>query len=120
MRGGQPWRTNRSRVLRSKETSAEAQMWAELRDRRLNGLKFVRQMPVGPYFTDFACRQKKIIVEVDGGTHSTTDEKAADQKRTAFLKQEGYHVYRVHNSEIYENIDGVMEALSAFVRDTGG
>jgi len=70
MRGAQPWRTNRARVLRSRATSAEDRMWSALRNRRLNGLKFVRQCSIGPYFVDFVCRERKIIVEIDGATHS--------------------------------------------------
>ncbi len=69
MRGPQPWRTNRSRVLRSQPISAEAKLWSRLRNRHLAGLKFVRQAPVEPYFVDFLCREHMVVVEVDGGTH---------------------------------------------------
>ena len=69
MRGPQPWRTNRARVLRSHSTSAEDRIWSALRNRRLNGLKFVRQYSIGPYFVDFVCRERMIIVEIDGATH---------------------------------------------------
>ncbi|HLQ90197.1 MAG TPA: DUF559 domain-containing protein [Xanthobacteraceae bacterium] len=63
MRGEQPWRTNRARVLRSRSTLAEDRIWSELRNRRLNGLKFIRQCSIGPYFADFACRDCMIIVD---------------------------------------------------------
>ena len=56
MRSQQPWRTNRSRVLRSQPISAEVKLWARLRNRQLGGLKFVRQAPVGRYFADFLPR----------------------------------------------------------------
>ena len=68
MRGPQPRRTNRARVLRSRASSAHEKMWSELRDRRLGGLKFVREYPMGPFFADFVCRAEKVIVEIDGGT----------------------------------------------------
>ena len=74
MRGPQPSRTNRARVLRSHSTSAEDRIWSALRNRRLNGLKFVRQYSIGPYFVDFVCRERMIIVEIDGATHSTEQE----------------------------------------------
>ena len=80
MRGPQPWRTNRSRVLRSRTSSAVDKMWSELRNRQLGGLKFVRECPIGPFTVDFACRAEKLIVEIDGGTHSTEGEIAADRR----------------------------------------
>ena len=64
MRRAQPWKTNRARVLRVHETSAEAKLWSALRGRRLDGLKFVRQAPIAPYFVDFLCRERRVIVEV--------------------------------------------------------
>jgi very-short-patch-repair endonuclease len=115
MRRAQPWKVNRARVLRSASTSAEDKVWSELRARRLNGLKFVRQCPIGPYFVDFVCRELKIIVEIDGGTHSTNDEVATDMVRTAYLRNEGYRIFRAHNAEVFENVDGVIETLLAFL-----
>lgn len=115
MRGAQPWRTNRARTLRANETSAEEQLWQALRGRRLKGLKFIRQMPIGPFFADFACRQERIIVEVDGATHVTPGQIAHDTARSEALEQHGYRIYRVRNDEIYENVDGVLESLAAFV-----
>ena len=82
MRGEQPWRTNRSRVLRSRPISAEAKLWLRLRNRQFGGRKFVRQTSIDPYFVDFVCRERKVIVEVDGGTHSTDAEMAHDDRRT--------------------------------------
>jgi very-short-patch-repair endonuclease len=115
MRGPQPWRTNRSRVLRSRPISAEAKMWRALRDRRLNGHKFVRQAPVGSYFVDFLCKERKIVVEIDGGTHGTDREIAGDERRAAALRRLGYHVFRVWNVDVYDNIDRVLDALLAFI-----
>jgi very-short-patch-repair endonuclease len=72
-------------------------------------------MPIGSYFVDFVCREHKVIVEVDGGTHSTEQEIAYDDARTRFLEQSGFVVFRVHNVEIFENVDGVADTLLAFV-----
>ena len=91
-------------------------MWSELRARRLNGLKFVRQCPVGPYFVDFLCRELKVIVEIDGGTHSTAEEIARDEMRSTYLRLQGYRIFRAHNTEVFENIGGVCDTLLAFAR----
>ena len=117
MRGQQPWRTNRSRVLRSQPVSAEAKLWARLRNRQVGGLKFIRQAPIGPYFVDFLCRERKVVVEVDGGTHGTHSEVANDATRTIELRRLGYRVLRAHNSDVYENIDGVLDTLLALIAE---
>ena len=116
MRHSQPWRTNRSRVLRASETSAEAKLWSELRNRNLAGLKFIRQAPAGDYFVDFLCRERKVVVEIDGGTHSTEEELAKDSVRSDVLRSLGYRVFRVSNADVFENLDEVVAALLAFVR----
>jgi very-short-patch-repair endonuclease len=104
--------------LRSRETSAEAKLWTRLRNRRLAGLKFVRQHPMGPYFVDFACRERNIVVEIDGGTHGTSEDLARDEARTAYLNSGGYRVFRAFNGDIYENIDGVLDGLLAFIEQS--
>jgi very-short-patch-repair endonuclease len=63
-------KTAKARTLRQVENEAEEALWFELRGRRLNGFKFVRQLPIGPYFADFACREKRLVVEVDGSQHA--------------------------------------------------
>jgi very-short-patch-repair endonuclease len=103
MRTSQPWQTNRARVLRSVETAAEARIWTELRARRLGGFRFSRQVLILQFYVDFVCREQKVIVEIDGGTHS-----APDKLREAALVALGYRVFRIHNTEVYENLDGVL------------
>ena len=115
MRTSQPWKTQRARVLRTNETSAESVLWSELRNRRLGGLKFVRQAPVGQYFVDFLCRERRVVVEIDGATHGTQVERAADAARTAELNSHGYRIFRVHNEDVFHNLDQVLDALLAFV-----
>ena len=95
-------------------TSAEAVLWAELRDRQLGGLKFVRQAPISGYFVDFLCRERKVIVEIDGGTHSTDEELAADALGSENLRNRGFRVFRVSNADIYEQLDDVLAALMTF------
>ena len=114
MRGPQPWLTNRARVLRSRPTSAEGRLWSALRNRRLAGLKFVRQHSIGPYFADFVCRERMIVVEIDGATHSTDTELADDAQREDYLRAQGYRIFRIANGDVYANLNGVCEALLAF------
>ena len=85
MRGSRIPETRRARVLRRSQTQAEASLWRALRGRGLDGLKFVRQEPIGPYFADFVCRDKRLVVEIDGATHSTDEELRRDSRRTEFL-----------------------------------
>ena len=120
MRGPREQETVRARVLRSDPPGAEARLWAQLRARRLAGFKFVRQAPIGPFFADFCCRAEKLVVEVDGATHSTESEIARDARRTAFMTQAGYRVVRFTNEEIYRAMDGVVETVLAALerRDT--
>ena len=111
MRSSQPWRTYRSRVLRSQLVAAETKLWNELRNRQLNGFKFVRQASIGPYFADFLCRERKVIVEIDGATHGSEAEVAADAARTADLQRLGYRVFRVTNEDVARNIAGVLKSI---------
>jgi very-short-patch-repair endonuclease len=99
----------RARNLRKNSTDAENRMWYFLRDRRLNGYKFIREQVIGNYIADFVCRQKKIIIEVDGSQHAEAVQ--YDKRRTKFLEEKGYKVFRIWNNEVFENIDGVLEAI---------
>jgi very-short-patch-repair endonuclease len=79
-----------------------------LQNRQLENHKFVRQFPIGPFIADFACREEKLVIEVDGETHSTPEELAYDKKRTAFLVEQGYAVIRFQNVEVLEGMDHVL------------
>jgi len=100
-----------ARRLRRTMTRAEVILWQSLRKRQLAGYRFRRQVPIGPYVTDFACLDPRLVIEVDGATHSEEDEVAYDERRTRFLQQKGWHVYRVWNTDIYENLGGVLDAI---------
>jgi very-short-patch-repair endonuclease len=117
MRGLRILETRRARKLRASSTSAEAWLWSKLRNRQLNGFKFSRQVAIGPFFADLCCRDRKLIVEIDGATHSTEAELAADARRTALLAAEGYRILRVTNVEVFENLDGVLEAILTWLED---
>ena len=109
--------TTRARSLRKTDTEAERRLWEALRGSRLNGFKFVRQLPIGPYFADFACRKCKLVVEVDGGTHGEAHEIEHDEKRTRFLEIQGWRVMRVWNNDVFtgrnEVCDTILLALNA-------
>jgi len=110
MRGPDTRSTSRARTLRRRSTRTEWVLWLELRDRRLGGFKFARQQPIGRYYVDFVCRERRLIVEVDGGQHA---DNAADQIRGAYLTTLGYRVLRVWNNDVLENIEGVLGMLKS-------
>ncbi len=111
MRGPRVFPTERARKLRRESPTAERIVWSRLRAHRLAGFKFVRQEPVGPYFADFACREAKLIVEIDGATHSSDAEIANDRRRTALLETMGYRVLRFSNAQVFENVAGLCEEI---------
>jgi very-short-patch-repair endonuclease len=97
-----------ARDLRRNSTLAQNRLWNQLRNRQLENHKFVRQFPIGPFVADFACRGKKLVIEVDGATHSTPEELIYDKKRTAFFSEQGYAVIRLQNTEVLEGMDQVL------------
>jgi very-short-patch-repair endonuclease len=103
----------RARGLRQGQTEAERQLWRRLRNRTLGGFKFVREEPIGPYFADFVRREEKLVIEIDGATHSTDGEGRRDEKREQALRNRGYRVTRFHNDEVYRNIDGALDTILA-------
>ena len=112
MRGANTEKTTRARMLRKVDNSAEEILWGELRGRRLNGHKFVRQLPIGPYFADFACRQVNLVVEVDGSQHA---ERAGDRNRDRTMTGNGWSVLRVWHSDVLKSRQSVLETIVAAV-----
>jgi very-short-patch-repair endonuclease len=107
----EPDSLTRVRDARRDSTPAERKLWSRLRSRKLNGVKFRRQVWLGPYIADFLCAEARLIVEVDGDTHS--GQFAYDQRRTDWLACEGFRVVRVTNADVMQNIDGVLELIAA-------
>jgi adenine-specific DNA-methyltransferase len=99
-----------ARGLRRRQTDAERRLWARLRDRRLSGVKFRRQTPIGPYVVDFCCLEEKLVVELDGGQHAIRA--VYDAKRTEFLEGQGYRVLRFWDNEALGNTSGVLERIA--------
>ena len=98
-----------ARKLRRNSTDAERAVWGLLRDRRLGGHKFRRQVALGPYIVDFVCFDQKIVVEVDGGQHQ--DRLRQDQARSEWLESQGFTVLRFWNNEVIGNQDGVAHLI---------
>ncbi|WP_022721867.1 endonuclease domain-containing protein [Rhodopseudomonas sp. B29] len=101
-----------ARELRKKSTDAERLMWSALRDKQLDGFSFKRQVPIGPYITDFACHAKKLVVEIDGGQHFADDAERSDAARTAAIEARGFRVIRFSNADVMSNRAGVLQSIA--------
>jgi very-short-patch-repair endonuclease len=99
------------RVLRKNQTDAEKVMWNQLRNRRLEGFRFVRQYSVGRYVLDFYCPKARVGIELDGSQHADEEVKEYDDQRTNELNSLGIEVLRFWNNDIYENLEKVLEKI---------
>jgi very-short-patch-repair endonuclease len=102
---------DRARSLRRNSTDAETVLWQQLRNRRLHGFKFRRQVPIGRYIVDFLCEEPAIIIELDGGQHA--DQADYDETRTDWLRAKGFQVIRFWNNDVIHSFDAVLERLIA-------
>ena len=109
IRGTTPNIDQAAKRLRKRSTPAEVKLWQALRSRKLNGLRFRRQHPVGRFILDFYCPSKKLVIEVDGGIH--TQRKDYDARRTEDLKKYGYRVLRFANEAVLSRLDIVLEEI---------
>ena len=100
---------NNAKSLRSNMTDAEQKLWYHLRASRFMGLKFKRQKPLGPYIIYFVCLEEKLIIELDGGQHA--ENIAYDQKRDAWLRDQGYKVLRFWDNELFNQTESVLEKI---------
>ena len=101
--------TARSRELRLNATNAERKLWAQLSARKVGGVRFNRQFPIGPFICDFVSRSAKLVIEVDGGQHAV--DVAKDEARTAYLESRGYRVIRFWNNDVLERTEGVVAEI---------
>ena len=115
--GGGPIRKFRARDtlkaqrLRREATPAERMLWRAISKRQLEGWKFSRQMPIGPYVADFLCREEKLVVELDGMSHDLRQEE--DRRRDGYLRKQSYQTLRFSNAEVLTNLEGVLMAIVA-------
>lgn len=103
-----------AKTLRQNKTEAEALLWKHLRAHRLDGQKFRRQQPLGPYIVDFVHSGSRVIVEADGGQHN---DDVRDDERDAWLRHEGFTVLRFWNHEILQDTDAVLTTIWAAVSE---
>jgi very-short-patch-repair endonuclease len=106
---------DRARELRRNATPAERALWQGLRNLNRQGFHFHRQVPFRRYILDFAEHGRKVVIEVDGDTHATLQMRLRDDERDRLLHSEGYRVLRFWNSEIRENVEGVIVRILAEV-----
>lgn len=99
----------RARLLRSNMTDVERRLWGVMRGKQLGGCRFRRQHAIGAYIVDFACVERMLVIELDGGQHQ--EQKAYDDIRSRYLNQQGWQVVRFWNNEVLENMDGVIEVI---------
>ena len=109
--------TDLARELRKNQTPQEKKMWNILRKHQIFGYEFRRQYSIGDYIVDFICREKKIIIELDGGQHNEIKNIEKDTQRTEFLNSLGYKVLRFWNNEVDNNIEGVFEVVKRELED---
>jgi very-short-patch-repair endonuclease len=100
-----------ARALRRTPTQAERKLRGALRKRTLHGHRFQRQVEIGPYIVDFLCRKQNLIIEVDGPTHANPQAIDYDYRRDTYLSTKGYRVLRVHNHDILQNMEQVLDTL---------
>jgi very-short-patch-repair endonuclease len=101
--------TNQARQLRKNLTDAERRLWKHLRSRQIDSYKFRRQQPIGSYIVDFACFEKRLVIEVDGGQHS--QQAGYDDTRTEWLESQGFRVLRFWNNQVLQEIEAVKSAI---------
>ena len=100
-----------ARRLRKDMTLPEVALWRELRRRALEGLKFRRQQPFGPYVLDFYCPSHRLAIEVDGWGHNQGDQPARDVRRDEWLASQGVYVLRLRADEVLYRLDDAMTAI---------
>lgn len=107
-----------ARSLRREATWAEKRLWYHLRTRKLRGKKFRRQQTFGPYVLDFYCVENKLNIEIDGGQHDVPENREYDMRRSAFLGKEGVRTLRFWNSQVRENLEGVLARIRMEVENS--
>lgn len=101
----------RSRGFRINLTPPERQLWHRVNRRQLDGVKFRRQAAIGPYIADFLSHDAKLVIELDGETHTEPERFRRDAAKTRVLEREGFRVIRFFNSEVREDLDDVVRRI---------
>jgi very-short-patch-repair endonuclease len=101
-----PRNTSRAKELRREASPAERRLWQHLARSQMQGFKFSRQIPIGPYFVDFVCRSEKLVIELDGFSHDMRAD--YDIARTRYIEKQGFRVIRFTNEDVFKNLEGVL------------
>jgi very-short-patch-repair endonuclease len=115
-----PARTARARELRNNMTFTEVRLWLKLKGRQLNGWKFRRQHPIGPYFVDFCCPAARLVIELNGSPHQFEEQFDYDQRRKRWLESQGYEVltFSAYYPEL-DYLEGVWDAIELALSTRG-
>jgi type II secretion system protein H len=108
--------TKRARTLRNNLTDTERRLWSRLKREQINGYKFRRQFPLGPFIVDFVCLEARLIVEVDGGQHA--EQRQKDEQRDKWLASQNFHVLRFWDNDVLRETDAVVEAIVQALKNT--
>ena len=109
-------RTAKARALRRNQTESEAILWERLRNRKLLGFKFRRQHVINDYIVDFFCREKRLVLEIDGPYHDDPIQKGIDKYREQTLIENGYYILRFNNDEVLNKLSEVIEKIELFLK----
>jgi len=104
-----------ARVLRKGQTSAEVLFWYTVKNRKIKGMKFRRQHPIGPFIVDFYCDEAKLVIELDGKIHDLEHIKAYDSSREMHLSSLGLQIMRFTNDQIFNNFDTVIKTVEDYL-----
>jgi very-short-patch-repair endonuclease len=104
-----PQLTTHARSLRGDMTEAEKKLWQAIRSNQIENCRFRRQHPIDPYIADFACIDKRVVIELDGGQHQ--DQETYDERRTEHMQAQGWKVVRFWNNDVLNNLDGVLTRI---------
>jgi very-short-patch-repair endonuclease len=107
----------RAKSLRRVLTPSEEVLWERLRDRQVDGLKFRRQVPIGPYVADFFCHELRLVLELDGSIHDEESQVAHDENRDANLQALGYRILRFPNRIVREDIASILDEIRRLYRN---
>jgi len=107
-----PTLKQRRRELRQNQTEAEKTLWARLRNKQLQGMRFFRQYSIGPYILDFYCPQMRLAIELDGGQHTENCRKEYDEARSAYLQAHCINVMRFWNHEVLIDTDSILNRIA--------
>jgi len=109
-------RITKARLLRQAQTEAEKKLWAILRNRKFENLKFRRQHPIKHYIVDFCCLEYQIIIELDGEYHNNANQQEYDENRSVLLNGLGYKVFRFENSIVFNHPEQIFQTIQDFIK----